>query len=307
MYIRREKESGVYRVNKSKEIQKTIEDVLSKSSLNRFQIKKAVTFQWVAKNQLSMSLDLHGLNLAETKDIINRLFNTKKLPITVLELVHGYKRGTVLKDYIEKDFNHARLDIARHRISNEGATTLYLKPWNELVKEDNKARVKSKKPSNEARTDKKPAEADRADRSLFQLTMIKEKVKEAKINGPISRETYKACLNQAQIEMMKPLFSIALTKEEFLLRLMNLYVYQATMYVDVNVNKLSLTQVTQLLDKLMILQSDHQVIMSLRHNNKRTDVVQAYIRHTNKDKRMVESHMNEDHTLTRLTMISSKK
>ena len=126
-------------------IQEKIEHILEKSCLNRFQIKKAVSYQLIANNQLSLKVDLHGLNLEETKDIIERLFNTKKLPISVIELVHGYKRGTVLKDYIEKDFRHARLDIGRHRIDNEGVTILYLKPWDDVLKEDNKPKTPLKK------------------------------------------------------------------------------------------------------------------------------------------------------------------
>ena len=262
-----------------------------------------VTFQLIANNQLSLKVDLHGLTLDEAKDIINRLFNTKKLHILVIELVHGYKRGTVLKDYIEKDFNHSRLDSGRHRLCNEGATTLYLKPWTDVLKEEDKPKIKLKKYENNSITDNGQSEEDVVDHGLFRLTMIKEKVKEATISGVITHEAYTQLLNHEQLETIKPLLEISLTKEELLLRIINLYVYKEIMYVDVNINKLSLTQVTKLLNKLISLESKNQIILILRHKNKRVGVIKDYIQNNINDELLFESQMNEDHTLTTIKII----
>lgn len=272
--------------------------MLENSCLNRVQIRKTVTFQIITKNQISVKVDLHGLNLEETKDIIQRLFATKKLHITEIEIVHGYKRGTVLKDYIEKDFKHSRLDKGRNRICNEGATKLYLKPWSEVLKQENKPKIKFRKSDNKPNSHIEQSEEAVVNDALFQLAMIKEKVKEARISGEITHEAYDNILNQEQLEYIKPLLEISLTKEEFLFRILNLYVYQDTMYVDVGFNKMQLTEVTKLVNKLLSLQSENQIIMMLRHKNKRDGVIKDYIKNTFNDEMLFEMKINEDNTLT---------
>jgi len=294
---------GAYNLSNKIETQKIIENVLVNSCLNRAQIKKMFTVQLMTENRISLKVDLHGLNLEESKDIINRLFNTRKLHIVVIEVVHGYKRGTVLKDYFEKDFSHDRLEQGRHRLCNEGATKLYLRPWKEASKEEIKPRIKLKKPNKKSNSTKEQGQEDVANNALFRLTMIKEKVKAATISGSFTYEGYNCVLNDEQIETLKPLLELSLTKEEFLLRILNVYVFQETLYVDVNVNKLKLTQVTTLLNKLISLKCEHHYIMLLHHKNKRCGVLNEYLVNTSNDKAIFESHVNNDHTITTIKFL----
>jgi hypothetical protein len=70
------------------------------------------------------------------------------------------------------------------------------------------------------------------------------------------------------------------------------------MYVDVGFNKMQLTEVTKLVNKLLSLQSENQIIMMLRHKNKRDGVIKDYIKNTFNDEMLFEMKINEDNTLT---------
>lgn len=289
------------------DIQKDIEKLLGKSFLNQSQIKKMVTFQVNIINQISLKVDLHGLNLEETKDLMRILFDSNKLDIVDIEFIHGYNRGTVLKDYIDKDFVHVRLDQGRHRLYNEGTTTLYLKQRNEVVKAENKSKINLQQHKSKSNTQVDACEGDITNNALFRLTMIKEKVKAVTISESINQEALKHILDIEETETIKPLLGISLTKEEFLLRILNLYIYKDTLYVEVSFNKLNLIQVSMLLDKLLSLQSENQIIITLRHKNKKDVMIKEYLHDILKDNKCFESRANVDSTSTMIIFLKSKR
>ncbi len=51
-------------------------------------------------------LDVHGLSLEEAKSAIIYTLNTIDVFYKAILITHGYHRGTVLKNFIRKNFTH---------------------------------------------------------------------------------------------------------------------------------------------------------------------------------------------------------
>lgn len=66
-------------------------------------------------------VDLHGLSLEQAKAEIIYQINRVDLDIKNLLLVHGYHSGTVLKNYIRKEFKH---DEVERKINIDASSTL---------------------------------------------------------------------------------------------------------------------------------------------------------------------------------------
>ena len=73
----------------------------------------------------TFKLDLHGLSLEEAKAEIIFTINSVDIDIKNILLIHGYTRGTVLKDFIRKEFANPKV-IKKINI-DASATLLVLK------------------------------------------------------------------------------------------------------------------------------------------------------------------------------------
>lgn len=70
--------------------------------------------------------DLHGAYERDARDILCGWLNTAPRTVTELRVIHGYQRGTTLRDMIRSDFSHPRVKAIFPSL-NPGETRLVLK------------------------------------------------------------------------------------------------------------------------------------------------------------------------------------
>lgn len=70
--------------------------------------------------------DLHGVYERDARDILAGWLNTAPQTVTELRVIHGYQRGTTLRDMIRQDFAHPRVKAILPSL-NPGETRLILK------------------------------------------------------------------------------------------------------------------------------------------------------------------------------------
>lgn len=93
---------------------KKLKMLLSKEDIARMKFKNK-------KNRII--IDLHGMHCREAKRLINNIIciytyeNTK----VKLDLIHGYNHGTRLKDMINKEINHNKIEKVEAK-NNPGKT-----------------------------------------------------------------------------------------------------------------------------------------------------------------------------------------
>lgn len=73
-------------------------------------------------------VDLHTMTLDEAIAEIIYQINSVDIDIKNILLVHGYKNGTVLKDYIRKEFKHGKVTTIKN--IDASCTLLVLKREN---------------------------------------------------------------------------------------------------------------------------------------------------------------------------------
>ena len=81
----------------------------------RFQIKGTIA-----------TADLHGVYQRDDKDLLAGWLNTAPKNLTELRVIHGYQRGTALRDMLWGEFSHPRVKEVLPSL-NPGETRLILK------------------------------------------------------------------------------------------------------------------------------------------------------------------------------------
>ncbi|MFX1569002.1 MAG: Smr/MutS family protein [Promethearchaeota archaeon] len=100
-----------------------------------------------------MKLDVHNLFLKDAIDeILIKFDECKEIGDNVLEIIHGHKHGTRIRDYIRSDGFVSDASQNGHTIigknfSDDGITIFHLKPMTILLKKNQTSRTESLKNS----------------------------------------------------------------------------------------------------------------------------------------------------------------
>lgn len=73
-----------------------------------------------------VTADLHGVYERDAKDLLAGWLNQAPADVTELRVIHGYQRGTTLRDMIRRDFSHPRVKSVLPSL-NPGETRLILR------------------------------------------------------------------------------------------------------------------------------------------------------------------------------------
>lgn len=73
-----------------------------------------------------VTADLHGVYERDAKDLLAGWLNQAPADVTELRVIHGYQRGTTLRDMIRGDFSHPRVKSILPSL-NPGETRLILR------------------------------------------------------------------------------------------------------------------------------------------------------------------------------------
>lgn len=72
------------------------------------------------------TVDLHGVYERDARDLLAGWLNTAPAEVTELRVIHGYQRGTALRDMLRGGFSHPRVRAVLPSL-NPGETRLVLK------------------------------------------------------------------------------------------------------------------------------------------------------------------------------------
>lgn len=73
-----------------------------------------------------VTADLHGVYERDARDILAGWLNNAPAGVTELRVIHGYQRGTTLRDMIREDFSHPRVKSILPSL-NPGETRMILR------------------------------------------------------------------------------------------------------------------------------------------------------------------------------------
>ncbi len=78
------------------------------------------------KQEKTAAIDLHGLTVDEAEMTLIEFLEAQPKTVRVVEVTHGYSRGTALKRMVRENFYHWRVCGTRVGL-NPGVTCLLLK------------------------------------------------------------------------------------------------------------------------------------------------------------------------------------
>ena len=73
-----------------------------------------------------MTVDLHGMYLEDARSLLENWLGHAPAGVTELRVIHGYQRGTALRDMLRSGFSHPRVKAVLPSL-NPGETRLVLK------------------------------------------------------------------------------------------------------------------------------------------------------------------------------------
>jgi len=80
----------------------------------------------VSKHGFILTVDIHGMLVAEAKTALERLISSADKNISEITVIHGYSGGQALKNMVQKKLSHPR--IKQKILSmNQGETSLVIK------------------------------------------------------------------------------------------------------------------------------------------------------------------------------------
>ena len=71
-----------------------------------------------------ITVDLHGLTVAEARAKLRQVLQRCPASVTEIEVIHGFHSGQALQKLVRKDFQHAR--IASRSFGLQGGITNYI-------------------------------------------------------------------------------------------------------------------------------------------------------------------------------------
>ncbi len=71
-----------------------------------------------------ITIDLHGLSVAEARAKLRQVLQSCPASVTEIEVIHGFHSGQALQKLVRKDFQHAR--IASRSFGLQGGVTNYI-------------------------------------------------------------------------------------------------------------------------------------------------------------------------------------
>ena len=77
------------------------------------------------RNGSIVTADLHGVYERDARDILYGWLDRAPADVTALRVIHGYTRGTTLRDMIRGEFSHPRVKSVLPSL-NPGETRLIL-------------------------------------------------------------------------------------------------------------------------------------------------------------------------------------
>lgn len=75
------------------------------------------------ENASSISLNLHQLSVKEAQRLVKNIIALNRDNFT-LTLIHGYHRGTKIKDMLNNEFQNERL-VSKHEVKNNQGRTVF--------------------------------------------------------------------------------------------------------------------------------------------------------------------------------------
>lgn len=75
------------------------------------------------KQVMVVRIDMHGMNRDEAYRTITGILNANKGKF-IIDVIHGYNHGTVLKNMIQNDLRHRRITKKENCFYNQGETMI---------------------------------------------------------------------------------------------------------------------------------------------------------------------------------------
>lgn len=79
-----------------------------------------------SRNGSVMTVDLHGTSAEQARELLLNWLSHSPESVTELRVVHGYNRGTLLRDMVRQELTHPRIRTKLPAL-NPGETRLLLK------------------------------------------------------------------------------------------------------------------------------------------------------------------------------------
>lgn len=81
----------------------------------------------VARKGSVIEANIHGMTADEAYRELMRLIERADGSVVEIHVIHGYRRGDVLKSMVQQRLNHPRISYKCQSLLNEGETKIYLK------------------------------------------------------------------------------------------------------------------------------------------------------------------------------------
>lgn len=227
----------------------------------------------VSKGIYKIELDVHGYTVDQVQEILNKLLGIRGLYIQSISIIHGYRLGSIIKDYLSLEYNHHRLRLTKPDQSNLGVTHLMIEPEDKPAV-SKKIRVKKKT----APIVKQKEGVEAFDENSFKLQMIQEKVKSNTGSDTRFNKAYLEFLNSEEAEFCKELAELGLLVQDFEHRLRGFYKSGETCFIMIAIKSVDQIKKSGILDSILNNWSDRDYVLIIQVRKQQRIKVENYIR-----------------------------
>lgn len=88
---------------------------------------KGVKCVLVTRKGSVIEANIHGMTADEAHNELVKLIERADSGVAEIHVIHGYRRGDVLKSMVQQKLHHPRISYKCQSLLNEGETKIYLK------------------------------------------------------------------------------------------------------------------------------------------------------------------------------------
>jgi len=197
--------------------------------------------------------------------------------ISNIEVVHGFHGGKAIKDFLQYEFAHSRLQAKASSETNQGITHISTKR-NEKMK---KMIGKKKKSSHQKKAEpSKKSLYELFEENSFMLVMLQDKIKGVSLDIPVVDTRFLEYLSNDEVEFCSEIVELGLSKDVFMNRIKGFYDYDGTRYLKTKIKSIDRLKKSRIIEAAVNNWSDRTYVLVFEVNEAKKHTICEYISRT---------------------------
>ena len=257
-------------------LQKKLNSILASTEMTKHDIGRIIINNGLA-DSYHIKIDVHGYNVEQVGTILRRIISIDSPYISNIEVVHGFRGGKAIKDFLQYEFAHPRIQEKTPSDINQGITHISIKRHEKTKKIIGKKKKTSHQKKSEPST---KSIVELFEETSFMLVMLQDKIKGLSLQIPVLDARFLEYLSVDEVEFCTEIVELGLSKDVFLNRIRGFYNNEGTRYLKAKVKSLDQLKKGRIIEAAINSWSDRSYVLVFEVNEAKKDKISKYISRT---------------------------